>query len=116
MQRTGTIWRLLNRAQVTDDLLDLVFVELSVLQQFTRKLLKHVPVRVDDAMCLTYHFAHHRNAIGARLGDSIEHRQPLLAIVPAPDAVILIRTIPTCTPLRDFAAQSASRRKVGLHE
>jgi hypothetical protein len=58
--------------------------------------------RVDDAMCLTYHFAHHRNAIGARLGDSIEHRQPLLAIVPAPDAVILIRTIPTCTPLRDL--------------
>jgi len=44
-----------------------------VLQQFTRKLLKQLPVRVDDAMCLTYHFAHHRNAIGARLGDGIEH-------------------------------------------
>jgi hypothetical protein len=62
-------------------------------------------MRVDDAMCLTYHFAHHRNAIGARLGDGIEHRHPLHAIVPAPSAVILIQTIPTCTSLRDLAAQ-----------
>jgi hypothetical protein len=31
--------------------------------------------------------------------------KPLLAIVTAPDAVILFRTIPTCTPLRDLAAQ-----------
>jgi hypothetical protein len=86
-----------------------VLVELSVLQQFTRKLLKHVPVRVDDAMCLTYHFAHHRNAMGARLGDGIEHRHPLLAIVTAPDAVILIRTIPTYTPLRDLGARLRCR-------
>jgi hypothetical protein len=46
-RETGTTRRL-NRAQVTNDLLDLVLVELSVLQQFTRKRLKHVPVRVDD--------------------------------------------------------------------